>query len=98
MDTNIKNLKTVYDAATGEIPKDKKALEYYWPIIHSIQEISFLLEKSSRSKTHKIEEEQLAKILLAIEGMAYAAERKENIPICDIPLVNSAPGIKETLE
>lgn len=30
--------------------------------------------------------------------MAYAAERKENIPICDIPLVNSAPGIKETLE
>ena len=97
MDTNIKNLKTVYDAATGEIPKDKKALEFYWPIIHSIQELAFLLEKSSRAKTQKVEEEKLAKILLAIEGMAYAAERKDHIPNYDIPLINGTPEIKEVL-
>ncbi|SOC05211.1 uncharacterized membrane protein YccC [Ureibacillus xyleni] len=99
MNTNLTNLNMVFDAATGEIPKDKKALEYYWPIIHSLEEMAFLLEKSSRNKERQtLGDEKLAKILLVLEEMAHAADRKERAPLNAIPVLNGFLIIQDTLQ
>ena len=38
------NLKTVYPTALGGIPINKKALEFLWPAISSIEQSGYLLD------------------------------------------------------
>ena len=49
MRTNLNNLKTLYDTATGEIPVNQKAVEYYWPVVFSIEHLGYLLENCSKN-------------------------------------------------
>ena len=48
MRINIMNLKTLYNTASGEIPVNREALDYYWPVIFSIEHLGFLLEDCSK--------------------------------------------------
>ena len=48
MRTNLNNLKTLHDTAAGEIPVNKQALEYYWPVIFSIEQLGYLLENAQK--------------------------------------------------
>lgn len=98
MKTNISNLKTIYDTATGEIPKNKKALEYYWPIIYTIQELGFLLDKSVRLiKRPVLEDETLAKYLLIFESLANATDHKSVVAMKKVPEVAGFERIKDTI-
>lgn len=99
MKTNINNLKTVYDTAVGEIPKDKSALKYYWPIIYTIQELEFLLDKCSRLKKRPLlDDETLAKYLLIFESIANASEHRSHTCAKEIPKMEGYPRIKDTIE
>ncbi|RUL56895.1 FUSC family protein [Lysinibacillus antri] len=99
MDTNLKNLVTLYDTATGEIPKDEEALQYYWPIVHSLEELGFLLDKCARLRERpSFNDEQLAQLLLLFETMANAVERKTKSQYKAIPEMKEYPAIYFTLE
>ncbi|MEH7252728.1 FUSC family protein, partial [Neobacillus niacini] len=86
MQTNIITLKTLYTTAAGEIPVNHKALEYYWPIIFSIERLGYLLENCSKVvKRPILSEEKLAQLLYVCETMAIAAGRKQSPMIKNVP-------------
>ncbi|CAM5203690.1 putative membrane protein YccC OS=Ureibacillus acetophenoni OX=614649 GN=SAMN05877842_10280 PE=4 SV=1 [Ureibacillus acetophenoni] len=96
METNITNLKMVYDTATGEIPKDKKALEYFWPIIFKLEELGYLLNQCSKIKERTVlDDQKLAQYLLVFENLSSAVERKMSIEEKCIPEI---PGFQSVYE
>lgn len=98
METNLRNLRTVFDTATGEIPKNIKAIEYYWPILNSLEALGFLLDKSARLKTRPIlDEDVLAKYLLIFESMAIAADRRNHIEKRSLPEIEGFQSIVEKI-
>ncbi|MGE7665657.1 FUSC family protein [Ureibacillus composti] len=99
MQTNIKNLKTVYDTATGEIPVDKKAIEYYWAIVYSVEQLGFLLEKYSNVKDRPVlSEKKISQFLFIFETMAIAANRQTRVTKKEIPEINELPSIQYVVE
>lgn len=99
MQTNLSNLKTIYDTATGEIPKDKKALEFYWRAIYSVQQLGFLLEKSLEVPNRPIlSDEKLAQFLYIFETMAHAAERGITVPKKKVPTIEELQSIQDAIE
>ncbi len=78
MQTNLVNLKTVYNTALGELFNDKRRLEILWPLIFSIQQLGYLLNSSLKfSKRSILSDESLAKLLYIFETMAIAAEQNQ---------------------
>lgn len=99
MQTNLTNLKMVYDTATGEIPINKKALEYYWRVIYSIQQLGFLLEKSLDVQSRPVlADDVLAKSLFIFETMANAVEYEMAVPKKKIPEIEELPSIQGAIE
>ncbi|WP_409272821.1 FUSC family protein [Neobacillus sp. SCS-31] len=98
MRTNLNNLKTLYDTAAGEIPVDKKALEYYWPVIFSIDHLGYLLENCSKTEQRPILSDQtLSQLLYVCETMANAADRKLSPSIKNVPEIEGFPSIRNEL-
>ncbi|WP_045521449.1 FUSC family protein [Neobacillus niacini] len=94
MRTNLNNLKTLYDTATGEIPVNKKALEYYWPVIFSIEHLGYLLENCSKNEYRPIlSDKTLSQLLYVCETMANAANRKQSPSIKNVPEIEKFPSI-----
>ncbi len=58
MRTNIINLKTMFNTASGEIPVDRKVLDYYWPVVFSIERLGYLLENCSKINNRPILSDQ----------------------------------------
>lgn len=99
MRTNIFNLQTLYNTASGEIPADRKALHYYWPIIYTMKHLSYLLEKCAIEQNRPVlSDEKLAQILYAFETMANAAERQISPKKIPIPTINGFPTIQKEIE
>ncbi|RDU37294.1 FUSC family protein [Neobacillus piezotolerans] len=98
MRTNLSNLKTLYDTAAGEIPVDRKALEYYWPVIFSIDHLAYLLENCSKTGHRPILSDQtLSQLLYVCETMANAADRKLSPSIKNVPEIEGFPSIRNEL-
>lgn len=78
MQTNLTNLKTIYSTALGEIPINKRAVDYYWPVIFCIDQLAYLLETCPKSsKCPVLSDEDIAQLLLVFESMANAANRMQ---------------------
>lgn len=78
MRTNLANLTALYDAAIGEIPKKRELIEYYWPIIYSMEKLAFLLERAAESKVRpELSEYELATLLYLFETLANSARFDE---------------------
>lgn len=76
MQTNLTNLKIIYSTALGEIPINKQVVDYYWPVIFCIEQLSYLLEACPKSsKCPVLSDEKLAQLLLVFESMATATNR-----------------------
>jgi uncharacterized membrane protein YccC len=98
MQTNIITVKTLYTTAAGEIPVDQKALDYYWPVIFSIERLGYLLENGSKvDKRPILSEEKLAQLLYVCETMAIAAGRKQSTSIKNVPEIESFPSIQNEI-
>lgn len=89
MKTNLSNLTALYTAAIGEIPKNKALIEYYWPIIYSMEKLAFLLEHAAENPNRPtLTDDELAKILYLFETLANSAqfdEPTEHITVPSIP-------------
>lgn len=86
---NLSNLNALYDAAIGEIPQDEKLIDYYWPIIYSVDKLAFLLERAISIKDRPVlSDTDLSSMLFTFETLANLAsfddvESPKTIP--DIP-------------
>lgn len=92
--TNLNNLKTLYDTASGEIPRNHQALEYYWSIVFIIDHLAYLLENCANQKTRPIlPDETLAQLLYVFETMANAAERQTAPKATAVPDIPGYPTL-----
>lgn len=98
MQTNMNNLKILYTTAAGEIPTNQKAVDYYWPVIFSIERLGYLLEECSKVEKRPIlSEEKLVQLLYVFEMMAIATERKQSPSIKNVPEIESFPAIQNEI-
>ncbi|MFD1781721.1 FUSC family protein [Fredinandcohnia salidurans] len=99
MRTNLSNLQTLYNTASGEIPANRKALDYYWPVLFSTKQLGFLLENCSKdSDRSNLSDEKSAQILFAFETMANAAARHVSPKQVVIPEIEGYPSIHKEIQ
>ena len=99
MRTNLSNLQTLYNTASGEIPANRKALDYYWPVLFSTEHLGYLLENCSKESNRPIlSDEKLAQILFAFETMANAATRNVSPKQRVIPEIEGYPSIQKEIQ
>lgn len=99
MKTNLNNLMALYNAAIGEIPKKRELLEYYWPIIYSMEKLAFLLESAAEKPSRPIlKEEDLASLLFLFETLANAAQYSEAEKIKLIPEIEGFDSIQREID
>lgn len=98
MKTNINNLKTLYNTALGEIPADRKALDYYWTVVFSIEQLGYLLENCAKSDSRPLlYEDTLSQLLYVCETTAIAAGLQRSPSIRKVPEIESFPTIQKEL-
>jgi len=96
MQTNLVNLTTLYSTATGEVPINKKAVEYYWPVIFSIGQLGYLLENCSKDFNRPIlSDVHLAQLLFVFENMANATDRKRAPTLKNVPDIEGYPSLQK---
>ncbi|MEH7239026.1 FUSC family protein [Bacillus sp. JJ1562] len=99
MRINLSNLQTLYNTASGEIPANRKALDYYWPVVFRAKHLGFLLENCSKESNRLIlSDEKLAHLLFAFETMANAAARNVSPRQGVIPEIEDYPGIQKEIQ
>ncbi|HZG73882.1 MAG TPA: hypothetical protein VEY51_20280 [Chondromyces sp.] len=70
-------------------------MDYYWPVIFSIERLGYLLENCSKVEKRPIlSEEKLAQLLYVCETMAQTAGRKQSPSIKNVPGIESFPTIQ----
>ena len=98
MRINLNNLKTLYDTASGEIPVNQKVLDYYWPVIFTIDQLSYLLDSCSKiGKRPILKDEILAQLLFICESMASTAERMKSPKLREVPEIEGFPSIQHEI-
>jgi uncharacterized membrane protein YccC len=98
MRTNMINLKTLYTTASGEIPVNQPVLDYYWPVLFSIEHIGYLLENCAKTNNRPLlSDETLSQLLFVCENMANATNRRLSPSLKSIPDIEAFPNIQKEL-
>ncbi|MGG3450673.1 FUSC family protein [Domibacillus aminovorans] len=98
MQTNLTNLKTVYNTASGELFSNKTVLESLWPVIFSIEQMGYLLDSSLKyDKRPVLSDESLAQLLYTFETMAMAAEQNQPHTEKNTPDIQGFSKIKKEI-
>lgn len=94
MNINLMNFKMAYTTALGEIPNNEELLEIMWPVVYSLEHISYLLDHRCTTKGYfKLTDEELAEVLLVFETMAIAIEQKQYVQLKRISIIGAMPKI-----
>lgn len=98
MQTNMVNLLTVYNAALGEIFKNKARLESLWPVIFSIEQLGYYLNASLKfSDRSVLSERELAQLLYVFETMAIAADKGRPLTNKEVPEIEGYSKIRHEI-
>ncbi len=98
MQTNMVNLLTVYNAALGEIFKNKARLESLWPVIFSIEQLGYYLNASLKfSDRSVLSERELAQLLYVFETMAIAADKGRSLTNKEVPEIEGYSKIRHEI-
>ncbi|QHS21769.1 FUSC family protein [Virgibacillus sp. MSP4-1] len=97
MRTNLNNLNILYNTAAGEVPVDRKALDYYWSVLYSMNSLSYLLENGATDNRPELSDEVLAQLLYVCESMANAASRKRIPTFQEVPPIEKFPSIQKEI-
>lgn len=99
MRTNLANLTALYDAAIGEIPQKRELIEYYWPIIYSMEKLAFLLERAAETEDRPtLSEPELASLLYLFETLANSAKFSDIEAIKKIPEIPGFHSIEREID
>lgn len=99
MRTNLANLTALYDAAIGEIPLKKDLIEYYWPIIYSMEKLGFLLEHAANTHNRPtLTEAELASLLYLFETLANATNFSEASELKTIPHLPGFYSVEQEID
>lgn len=85
MQTNLTNLRIVYNTALGELSKNRSRTELFLPVIFSIEQLGYLLEASTQKDRPALSDQELAQLMLAFEVMAKSAEQQRAFSQKPIP-------------
>lgn len=78
IEINLDNLKLAYHTALGEIPRNQEQLEFMWPVISTLEHISYLIGRKIEKREYiKISDDKLAQILMVLEKVATVVEQKQ---------------------
>lgn len=98
MQINLRNLKTLYNTALGEIPIQRGSLDYFWPIVFSLEHLAYLLEECSKEESRPIlSDKVLAQLLYSCEMMANSASLQRSSSQKVIPEIKGYPTITKEL-
>lgn len=94
MQINLINLKMAYNTAVGEIPNNKELLEIMWPVVFSLEHISYLLDHCCATKGYLIlSDEELAQLVFVYEIMAVAIEQNKVLKPKKLLIMEDIPKI-----
>ncbi|MBV7274700.1 FUSC family protein [Clostridiaceae bacterium UIB06] len=94
MSINLTNFKMAYTTALGEIPNNQEMLELMWPVVFSLEHVSYLLDNASATKGYlSLSDENLAQLLLVFETMATSIEQRLPIQPKKVPIMDEIPKI-----
>ncbi|MBN3545068.1 hypothetical protein [Fictibacillus barbaricus] len=85
MQTNLTNLRIVYNTALGELSKNRSRTELLLPVIFSLEQLGYLIEASVQKKRPSLSDQELAQLMLAFEVMAKSAEQQRAFSQKPIP-------------
>jgi uncharacterized membrane protein YccC len=98
MQTNLTNLLTVYNTALGELFSNKKRLQFFWPVIFSIEQIGHYLDSSLKyNKRPVLAEKDMAQLLYVFETMALAAEKNQLTSLKNVPEIEGFSNIRKEI-
>lgn len=98
LSVKLNNMKQVYNSANGELFSNKMVIQYYYPSIYALEEISFMLTRAlSNEERYHIDDETMGKYLLIFENIAKHFERGSHIKVQEIPELPQYMHIKTSL-
>ncbi len=98
MNINLMNLKIAYNTALGELRNNEEMLEMMWPVVYSLEHISYLLDRTSVTKGYlDLADEELAQLLLVYEKMGTAIAREKLVEPRILPIMKGTPKICQEL-
>ena len=82
LSVQLNNMKQIYSSANGEVFSNKMVIQYYYPSIYALEEISFMLTRAlSNEQRYHIDDETMGQYLLVFENIAKHFEIGSNINI-----------------
>ena len=98
LSVKLNNMTQVYNSANGELFSNKMVIQYYYPSIYALEEISFMLTRAlSNEKRYHIDDETMGQYLLVFENIAKHFERGTNIQVQEMATLPQYTHIKTAL-
>ncbi|MEB8306998.1 FUSC family protein [Staphylococcus xylosus] len=98
LSVKLNNMTQVYNSANGEIFSNKMVIQYYYPSIYALEEISFMLTRAlSNEQRYHIDDDTMGDYLLIFENIAKHFERGNHIQLKTLPDLPQYAHIKTSL-
>lgn len=92
LSVKINNMTQVYQSANGELFSNKEVIQYYYPSIYALEEMSFMLTRAMNYKNRDtISDEQIGEYLTTFENVAKHFELQSRLEVrelTDLPQYN----------
>ena len=88
----------IYNNANGELFSNKSEIQYYYPSIYALEELSFMFNRAlNNEQRYHINDEKMGQYLLVFENIAKHFERGTNIQIQNLPELPQYINIRTSL-
>ncbi|MGF7193299.1 FUSC family protein [Staphylococcus pasteuri] len=92
LSVRLNNMTQMYNAANGELFSNKKVIQYYYPSIFALEEISFMLSRAlSDNHRSRIDDQLMGEYLTTFENIAKHFELQSHLEVkelTDLPQYN----------
>ncbi|MBO1212595.1 MULTISPECIES: FUSC family protein [Staphylococcus] len=98
LSVQLNNMKQIYSSANGEVFSNKMVIQYYYPSIYALEEISFMLTRAlSNEQRYHIDDETMGQYLLVFENIAKHFEIGSNINVEELTTLPQYMYIRTSL-
>ncbi len=98
LSVKLNNMIQIYNNANGELFSNKSEIQYYYPSIYALEELSFMFNRAlNNEQRYHINDEKMGQYLLVFENIAKHFERGTNIQIQDLPELPQYINIRTSL-